>query len=87
MYVSLHIKMDPINGVLDTSVDVRDVERSNPPTLWELGPLLLGDGPQEPLLVLLLDLHQVRQHDQVAGGAAHMEHGIWTHRPDNKIRA
>ena len=65
--------MDPVHGVLNTAVDIGDVERSHSATLRELLHLLHSEGSDVALQVLLLHLHLLRQLEQQVGGAAHVE--------------
>ena len=63
-------EVDSVHGVLNTPVDVRDVERAHSATVRELLQLLHGDGSDVTLQVLLLHLHLLRQLEQEVGGAA-----------------
>ena len=67
------VEVDPVHGVLDASVDVRQVERTHSPGAGEGVVLLLTIRPHEALLVLLPELHGVSNLEEVVTGSRHVQ--------------
>ena len=77
--------MDPVHGVLNTAVDVRDVERTHSATLGELLHLLHSEGSDVALQVLLLHLHLLRELEQQTGRAAQVEDCLREDWPEGRL--
>ena len=78
------VKIYFLHGKLDTAVDVRDVQRSDLAALRELVPVLLGDGPDVALPVLLPHLQLLRQQLQPAPGTTHVKNSLGALLPRRK---
>ena len=78
------VKIYLLHGKLNTAVDVRDVQRSDLAALRELVPVLLGDGPDVALPVLLPHLQLLRQQLQPAPGTTHVKNSLGALLPTRK---
>ena len=76
MLIYSRVKIYLLHGKLNTAVDVRGVQRSDLAALRELVPVLLGDGPDVALPVLLPHLQLLRQQLQPAPGTTHVKNSL-----------